>query len=145
LAEEEKIIEINIILDKPYVLVILLVIILFEAGYIGYLHFFRGSGVKNTGLDLKEPENIIELDTTKETSSNFTEPETFDDLKADLIAVGVKKIIDLEIKDFRGKHLEANYTAALKLAKESAFVCVNENIVAFIMFLDGEILIWIPS
>ena len=142
MAEEEKIIEINIILDKPYVIVFLLVIILFEAGYIGYLHFFQGSGAKNAGFDL-EPEN--EIDTTSEISFNFTEPETFGELKADLIAVGVEKIIDLEVKDLGGKHLEANYTAALKLAKEAAFVCVNENTVAFMMYLDGEFLIWFPS
>jgi len=143
LAEEEKIIEINITLDKPYVIVILLLIILFEAGYIGYLHFFQGSGVKNTGLDLEETENKI--DTIKDTSFNFTEPETFDELKADLVAVGVMKIIDLEVKDWQGKHLEANYTSALKMAKDAAFVCVNENTVAFMMYHDGELLIWFPS
>jgi len=145
LVEEEKIIEINIILDKPYVIVILLIIILFEAGYIGYLHFFQGSGSNNTGIDLEEPEDELELDTTTETSSNFTEPESFGELKADLIAMGVKKIIDLEVEEWRGKHLEANYTAALKLAAEAAFVCVNENIVAFMMYIDGELLIWFPS
>ncbi len=143
MAEEEKIIEINIILDKPYVLVILLIIIFFEAGYIGYLHFFRGSGAKNTGLDLEETE--IEIDTTVVVPFNFTEPETFDELEADLIAVGVKKIIDLEVNELGGKHLVANYTAALKLATESAFVCVNENVVAFMMYFDGELFIWFPS
>ncbi len=143
MAEEEKIIEINITLDKPYVIVVLLIIVLFEAGYIGYLHFFQGSGARNTGIDLEGPENKI--DTTKEISFNFTEPETFDELRADLIEVGVKKIIDLEVEDLLGKHLEANYTTALKLAKESAFVCMNENIVAFVMCLDGELFIWFPS
>ena len=142
MAEEEKIIEINITLDKPYVIVLLLIVILFEAGYIGYLHFFPGSGAKNTGPDL-EPENKI--DTTKDVSFNFTEPETFDELKADLIAVGVEKIIEIEVQDFRGKHLDANYSDALKLARESAFVCVNENMVAFMMYYNGEVLIWIPS
>ena len=145
MAEEEKIIEINITLDKPYIIVILLVIILFEAGYIGYLHFFQGSGAENTGIDLEEQENEIELNATKEISFNFTEPETFDELKAGLIAVGVEKIIYLDIKDLGGKHLEANYTTALKLAKEAAFVCVNENIVAFMIYLDGELLLWFPS
>ena len=142
MAEEEKIIEINIILEKPYVIVLLLIVILFEAGYIAYMHFFQGSGAKNTGHDL-EPENIN--DTTIDVSFNFTEPETFDELKADLIAVGVEKIIEIEVQDIRGKHLEANYSDALKLARESVFVCLNENIVAFIMYLDGEVLIWFPS
>ena len=142
MAEEEKIIEININLDKPYVIVLLLIVILFEAGYIGYLHFFRGSGAKQTGPDL-EPENKI--NTTIDVSFNFTEPETFDELKADLIAVGVEKIIEIEVQDLRGKHLDANYSDALKLARESAFICVNENMVAFMMYYDGEVLIWIPS
>jgi len=142
LAEEEKIIEINITLDKPYMIVLLLIVILFEAGYIGYLHFFQGSGANNTGPDL-EPENKI--NTTKDVSFNFTEPETFDELEADLIAVGVEKIIEIEVQDMRGKHLEVNYSDALKLARESAFVCVNENLVAFMMFYDGEVLIWFPS
>lgn len=145
MAEEEKIIELNITLDKPYVIVILLVIILFEAGYIGYLQFFQGDVVKNTNYELEEPENEIELNTTKEILFNFSEPETFDELKAGLIAMGVEKIIDLDVKDWQGKHFEANYTAALNLAKEAAFVCVNENVVAFMMYLDGELLIWFPG
>jgi hypothetical protein len=145
LAEEDKIIEINITLDKPYIIVILLVIILLEAGYIGYFQFFQDGGAKNINPELGEPENEIELDTTKEISFNFTEPKTFDELKAGLIAVGVEKIINLDIKDWTGKHLEANYTAALKLAKEAAFVCVNENIVAFMIYLDGEFYLWFPS
>ena len=145
MAEEEKIIEINITLDRPYVIVILLVIMLLEAGYIGYLQFFQGSVANNTNLDLEEPENEVELDTTKEISFNFTEPETFDELKAGLIAVGVENIIDIDVQDWQGKHLEANYTAALNLAKEAAFVCVNENVLAFMMYLDGELLIWFPS
>lgn len=145
MAEEEKIIELNITLDKPYVIVILLVIILFEAGYIGYLQFFQGDVVKNTNTELEEPENEIELNTTKEILFNFSEPETFDELKAGLIAMGVEKIIDLDVQDWQGKHFEANYTAALNLAKEAAFVCVNENVVAFMMYLDGELLIWFPG
>ncbi len=142
MAEEEKIIEINITIDKPYVIVFLLIVILFEAGYIGYLHFFQGSKANNTGPDL-EPENNI--NTTIDVSFNFTEPETFDELKADLISVGVEKIIEIEVQDMRGRHLEANYTDALKMAREAAFVCVSENMVAFIMYYDGEVLIWIPS
>jgi len=145
LAEEEKIIEINITLDKPYVIVILLIIVFLEAGYIGYLYFFKGVGAKNTGLDFRESENNIEPNTTIEISTNFTEPETFDELKADLIAVGVKNIVDIEVTDMGGRHLEANYTAALKTAQEAVFVCVNENIVAFMVYLDGELLIWFPS
>lgn len=145
MAEEEKIIEINITLDKPYIMVILLVIILIEAGYIGYLQFFQSSVVDNSNLDLEEPKNEVELNTTTEISFNFTEPETFDELKAGLIAVGVENIIDLDVQDWQGKHLEANYTVALNLAKEAAFVCVNENVVAFMIYLDGELLIWFPS
>ncbi len=142
MVEEEKIIEINITLDKPYVIALLIIVILFEAGYIGYLHFFQGSGAKNTGPDL-EPENIVNV--TKDVSFNYTEPETFDELKADLIAVGVEKIIEIEVQDMRGKHLEVNYSDALKLARESAFLCVNKNIVAFMMYYEGEVLIWFPS
>jgi len=143
LAEEEKIIEINIALDKPYVIVFLLIIIVFEAGYIGYLRFFQSGEAENANLDLEEPEN--EIDATKEITFNFSEPKTFDELKAGLFAIGVEKIINLEVQDWHGTHFDANYTEALRLAKEAAFVCVNENIVAFMMYIDGEFLIWFPS
>ncbi len=143
MAEEEKVIEINIALDKPYVIVFLLIIIVFEAGYIGYLHLFQSGVAENTTIDVEEPEN--EIDATKEITLNFSEPKTFDELKAGLFANGVEKIIDLEVQDWHGKHFDANYTEALRLAKEAAFVCVNENIVAFMMYIDGEFLIWFPS
>jgi hypothetical protein len=143
LAEEEKVIEINIALDKPYLIVFLLIVIVFEAGYIGYLRFFQSGEAENTNLDIEEPEN--EIDAIKEISFNFSEPETFDELKAGLLAIGVEKMIDLEVQDWHGKHLDANYTEALRLAKEASFVCVNEDIVAFMMYIDGEFLIWFPS
>ncbi|MDH5770443.1 MAG: hypothetical protein OEZ25_04055 [Candidatus Bathyarchaeota archaeon] len=143
MAEEEKIIEINIALDKPYVIVFLLIIIVFEAGYIGYLHFYKSGEAENANIDLEEPDK--EIDVIKEIPFNFSEPKTFDELKADLFAIGVEKIIDLEVQDWHGKHFDANYTEALRLAKEAAFVCVNENIVAFMMYIDGEFLIWFPS
>lgn len=143
MAEEEKVIEINIALDKPYVIVFLLIIIVFESGYIGYLRFFQSGEAENTDLDIEEPET--EIDASKGMSFNFSEPKTFDELKADLFAIGVEKIIDLEVQDWHGRHFDANYTEALRLAKEAAFVCVNEDIVAFMMYINGEFLIWFPS
>jgi hypothetical protein len=130
LDEEERTVEITIHLDKPLVFVILLFIIILQSGYIGYLTFF--------------PEREASESASEDDEINFDleEPETFEELREDLLAVGCQHVVNLYVDDMRGKHLEVSYPDALKLAREAGFVGVNESIMGFIMYLDGEYYIW---
>ena len=144
MEEEERTIEINIALDKPLVIALLIVIVVLETSYIGYLHFSPKSEARGSSPVLEEPKTIDEAKEAGEPSFDFDEPKTFDELKADLIAVGCEHIIE-DWDYWKGRVLEANYTEALKSAKKAAFVGVNEGIEAFIFFLEGELHIWFMS
>lgn len=145
MGEEEKTIEININLDKPLLMAFLLIIIIIEAGYIGYLHLSPKGEPQEPPFNHNETETTNATEVPETPSSNFTEPETFEELKAGLIAAGVKNIVKLDPKDWQGKHLEVSYIEALELAKKAAFVGVDEEVVAFLIYIDKEFYIWFPS
>ena len=138
---EERTIDINIALDKPLVIALLIAIIVLETSYIGYLHFFPKSESGKSSAAFEEPKTTDELKEAGNPSFDFDEPKTFDELKADLIAIGCEYIIE-DWNYWAGKILEVNYTEALKLAKKAAFVGVNKEMEAFIIFLDGEFYLW---
>ena len=144
--EEERTVEITIHLDKPLVFVILLFIIILQSGYIGYLTFFPEREASTSASEDSEffPEREASELTSEDDEIDFDleEPETFEKLREDLLTVGCQHVIDLDMDDMHGKHLEASYSEALRLARESAFVGVNENIMGFNMYLDGEYYIW---
>lgn len=125
--DEEKIIELNINLDRPVVIAVLLAIILIETIYIFY------GGVI--------PEK---LETPRETDSDvtFEEPETVDELLFHLEAVGCRNVIEWDMKNWAGKHLEVDYADALQLAKESPFVGYSREFIAFIIASEGKFMIW---
>jgi len=54
LDEEERTIEITIVLDRPLVIALLIFIIVLEASYIGYLHFFPTSEVGKSSASARE-------------------------------------------------------------------------------------------
>jgi len=145
LGEEEKTIEININLDRPLLMGLLLVIIVIEAGYIGYLYLSPKGETQEPPINHNETETTNATEVPETPPSNFTEPETFEQLKSGLIAAGVKNIINLDPKDWQGKHLEVTYVEALELAKRAAFVGVDEEVVAFLIYVDKEFYIWFPS
>lgn len=133
LDEEERTVEITIHLDKPLVFVILLFIIILQSGYIGYMTFFP---------EQEASESALEDD---EINFDLKEPETSEELREDLLSVGCQHVVDLDVDDMHGKHLEVTYSEALRLAREAVFVGVNEGIMGFIMYLDGEYYIWFAS
>jgi len=54
LDEDEKTIEINIFLDRPLVFILLMVIIVLETSYIGYLHFYSTSEAGKSSAPVRE-------------------------------------------------------------------------------------------
>lgn len=146
MTEEEKIIEINIQIDKPIIVLALLIIIVTQTIYIGYLRFYPKK-VMGEVTDNAEHDNLQEIKTTNNTDSilNITsleKPKSFEEIKSHLIAVGCKNIILWDKEHWQGKHLEVTYTEALKLASISPFVGVDEDTFAFIFLKDGEIWIY---
>ena len=147
--EEERTVEIAIHLDKPLVFVILLFIIILQSGYIGYLTFFPNRGASESSSEDDEffpgweaSESSSEDD---ETNFDLEEPEAFEELREDLLAVGCQHVVNIDVDDMHGKHLEVSYADALRLARKAAFVGVNENILAFVMYLEGEYYVWFTS
>ena len=147
--EKERIVEIAIHLDKPLVFVILLFIIILQSGYIGYLTFFPEREASEKASEDAEffPGWEASKSASEDDETNFVleEPETFEELREDLLAVGCQHVVTLYVDDMYGKHLEVSYPDALKLARKAAFVGVNENILAFVMYLEGEYYIWFTS
>jgi len=142
LEQEEKIIEINIQIDKPIVLLLLLVIIISQSVYIGYTYLNPKKQTENTGQipsqqENKEPESP-EIPPIAHNITNLEPARTFEEMTAHLNASGCQNIIRWGLSNWNGKHLNANYTEALAMAGESPFVGVDEGILAFIFLKDGE-------
>jgi len=147
--EEERTIEVAINLDKPLVFVILILIIILQSGYIGYLTFFPEREANEPASEDNElfPEREAGESASEGDEHNFDlgEPETFEELREDLLAVGCQHVVNLDVDDMNGKHLDVSYPDVLELARNAAFVGVNENILAFVMYLEGEYYIWFTS
>lgn len=147
--EEERTVEITINLDKPLVFIILLFIIILQSGYIGYLVFFQEREASGSPLEdnefFQEREASESASEDDEINFDLEEPETSEELREDLVSVGCQHVIELDVDDMHGKHLEVSYSEVLRLAREAAFVGVNEGIMGFIVYLDGEYYIWFVS
>lgn len=127
ILDEEKTIEVNINLDRPVVIAVLLAIILVEAVYI-----FYGGVIPEKREVVREGDSDV----------TFEEPETVDELLFHLEVVGCRNIIEWEMKNWSGKHLEIEYVDALQLAKESPFVGYSREFIAFIIVSEGNFMIW---
>jgi len=128
--DQEKIIELNINLDRPIVIAILLAIILLESVFIFY------GGDFSTEREVASP---VIFD------REFEEPESVDELLFDLEVIGCKNVIEWDTQFWSGKHLEIEYVDALQLAKESPFVGYNRGFVAFIIASEGKFMIWMKN
>ena len=128
--DQEKTIELNINLDRPIVIAILLAIILLESVFIFY------GGDFSTEREVASP--VI-------SDRNFEEPESVDELLFDLEVIGCKNVIEWGTQFWSGKHLEIEYVDALQLAKESPFVGYNREFVAFIILNEGNLEIWMEN
>jgi hypothetical protein len=120
-----------------------------QSGYIGYLTFFPEREASESVSEDNEffPEREASESTSEGDETNFDleEPETSEELREDLLAVGCQHVVNLYVDDMHGKHFEESYPDALRLARKAAFVGVNENILAFVMYLEGEYYIWFTS
>jgi hypothetical protein len=125
--DQEKIIELNINLDKPIILAFLLVIILLESVFIFY------GGDFSTEKEVASPVIF---------NRTFEEPESVDELLFDLDIIGCKNVIEWDTEYWSGYHLELEYADAIQLAKESPFVGYNRGFIAFIIFREGRFQIW---
>ncbi len=145
MTEGEKIIEINIQIDRPIIVLALLFIVVTQAIYIGYLQFYPKK-LTDQVTDNAELDNL-EKQTTNSTNSIFNitsleKPKSFEEIKSHLVAVGCKNIIPWDKEHWQGKHLEVTYVEALIFASKSPFVGVDEDTPAFIFLKDGEIWIY---
>lgn len=128
--DEERTIELNINLDRPIIITILLTVILVESVYI----FYGGFSSPEKG---SEPVGSFNMP--------GEEPETVDELLFHLEVIGCKNVIEWDTKFWSGKHLEIEYVDALQLAKESPFVGYNRGFVAFIILNEGNLQIWMKD
>lgn len=127
ILDEEKTIEVNINLDRPVVIAVLLAIILVETVYI-----FYGGVIPEKREVAREGDSDV----------TFEEPETVDELLFHLEVVGCRNIIEWDMRNWSGKHLEIEYADALQLAKESPFVGYSREFIAFIIASEGSFMIW---
>jgi hypothetical protein len=125
--DEEKTIELNINLDRPVVIAVLLAIILVETVYIFY------------GGVIPEKRETTRGDNGDVT---FEEPETVDELLFHLEVVGCRNVIEWDMENWAGRHLEIEYADALQWAKESPFVGYSREFIAFIIVSEGKLMIW---
>ena len=126
--EQEKIIEINLNLDRPIMIALLLSIILIESVFI----FYGGNFPTKGGVEIP-----VIFD------RNFEEPESVDELLFDLDIIGCKNVIEWGNEYWSGKHLDIEYADAIQLAKKSPFVGYNRGFISFIIFSEGEFKMWI--
>jgi len=128
--DQEKIIELDINIDRPIVIAVLLAIILLESVFIFYGgDFSTESGVASPVIS----------------DRNFEEPESVDELLFDLEVLGCNNVIEWGTQFWSGRHLEIEYVDALQLAKESPFVGYNRGFVAFIVASEGKLMIWMKN
>jgi hypothetical protein len=125
--DQEKIIELNINLDRPIMIAFLLVIILLESVFIFY------GGDFSTEKEVASP---VIFD------RKFGEPESVDELLFDLDIIGCNNILEWGTEYWSGYHLELEYAEAIQLAKESPFVGYTREFIAFIIFREGKFQIW---
>ncbi|UCD44841.1 MAG: hypothetical protein JSV27_12140 [Candidatus Bathyarchaeota archaeon] len=128
--DEEKTIELNINLDRPVIITILLTIILVESVYLFYGGFSSPETESEPEINFNMPDE---------------EPETVDELLYHFEVIGFKNVIEWDVQYWSGKHLELEYIDALKLAKESPFVGYNKGFVAFIILNEGNLMIWMKD
>jgi hypothetical protein len=132
LADEgERVIEVNVDLGRPFVTLLLIILVIAQAGYIGYVtqgsRSSTGNSNRGEGLDEggSEPEG----------------PDWYIELREDLIEAGCEVIIE-EWDYWQGKHLDVGYEEALEYARQSKFVGIYRNMEAVYIFTNGTGYIW---
>lgn len=129
--EEEKVIEVNVDLGRPFVTLILIILVIAQAGYIGYITQGSRSSIENTDL----------VEGLEEEVSEPEGPEWYVELKADIFEAGCDVIIE-EWDYWQGKHLDVGYEEMLEYAGKSKFVGIYRNMEAVYIFTNGTGYIW---
>lgn len=130
-------------------IIIFLTIIVATTVFIGYKYFVPNSeAIIGNNLVIPSVEVSDSASVANEIIFDFEEPETFEEMKADLLSVGCDTMITLR-ESWQGMR-ELSYSDALKLVRKANWVGFIQDedsnyLIAFVFYLDGTNWYWMKS